>query len=108
MRDHVIRHPHEPPDIDDVELPQVMHALSDPGRLEVIRKVGALSKDEELPCTEIDIPVSKATGSHHLRVLREAGLITERREGRNKYIQLRRAELDRRFPGLLTAILHGE
>jgi DNA-binding transcriptional ArsR family regulator len=43
--------------------------------------------------------------SHHLRVLREAGLTRTRVEGTRRYVSLRREDLQARFPGLLEAVL---
>jgi DNA-binding transcriptional ArsR family regulator len=43
--------------------------------------------------------------SHHLRVLREAGLTRTRVEGAKRYVSLRREDLQARFPGLLEAVL---
>jgi DNA-binding transcriptional ArsR family regulator len=50
------------------------------------------------------LDVSKATRSHHFDVLRDAGLISTRTEGTKCMTSLRRAELDKRFPGLLRLI----
>jgi DNA-binding transcriptional ArsR family regulator len=47
----------------------------------------------------------KSTMSHHFRVLRQAGLTSTRTSGRNRYIRLRRDDLDARFPGLVGALL---
>lgn len=60
--------------------------------------------DAERACVSFDLPLAKSTGTHHWRVLREAGLIHQRDAGNGNDIRLRRAELDRRFPGLLDAI----
>jgi DNA-binding transcriptional ArsR family regulator len=49
--------------------------------------------------------VSKSTCTHHFRVLREAGVISQRAEGTSRLNTLRREDLDARFPGLLDAIL---
>ena len=49
--------------------------------------------------------MSKATRSHHFKVLREAGLTRTRAEGTHRYVMLRRDEVDVRFPGLLGAVL---
>jgi hypothetical protein len=38
-------------------------------------------------------------------VLRESGVTRQRREGRELLLELRREDLDARFPGLLDAIL---
>ena len=56
-------------------------------------------------CGQIQLPVGKSTASHHLKTLHNAGITGERAEGVCKYIQLRRAELDERFPGLLESVL---
>ncbi|MGY4922640.1 ArsR/SmtB family transcription factor [Streptomyces sp. 900105755] len=47
----------------------------------------------------------KSTVSHHMKIMREAGITSTRAVGRNRYVQLRRADLDARFPGLLDAVL---
>jgi DNA-binding transcriptional ArsR family regulator len=49
--------------------------------------------------------VAKSTASHHLKTLWRAGVTTEREQGTCKFVQLRRAELDGRFPGLLDSVL---
>ena len=45
------------------------------------------------------------TFSHHLKTLREAGLVRNEPAGRQRTITLRRAEIDARFPGLLDSVL---
>lgn len=90
------------PDRDEIELPAVLQALSDPMRLKV---VGALAGGGERTCKSIDLPVVKSTCTHHFRVLREAGVIRQRQEGTSRMNSLRRADLDQRFPGLLDAVL---
>jgi DNA-binding transcriptional ArsR family regulator len=49
--------------------------------------------------------VPKSTLSQHFRVLREAGLIRSERQGVEMLNTSRRAEVDKRFPGLVEAIL---
>jgi DNA-binding transcriptional ArsR family regulator len=84
-------------------LPAVLHALSDPQRLQIVRE---LSRDPEpRPCGSFLLDVSKSTKTHHFRVLREAGVITQRVLGTSKLTSLRREDLDQRFPGLLDAVL---
>ena len=56
-------------------------------------------------CGRFDLGLSKATLSHHFRVLREAGVTRARVDGLQNFISLRRDDLDARFPGLLDAIL---
>lgn len=83
-------------------LPAVLHALSDPVRLMFVQ---ALAERGELPCCAIRVPVAKSTLSHHLDVLREAGLIQTRARGTQSLTSLRRHDIDSRFPGLLDAVL---
>jgi len=48
---------------------------------------------------------SKQNLTHHFKVLREAGLVKARYEGRNKFVWLRRDIIDEMFPGLLDGLL---
>jgi DNA-binding transcriptional ArsR family regulator len=57
---------------------------------------------------EAELELSKSTFSHHLRILREAGLVTKRIQGAKGYAQLRKQDVDRRFPGLLDSILNAD
>ncbi len=91
------------PDQSEFDLSAVLHALSDPQRRTIVRELAAAA--EPLPCGRIDLEVGKSTRTHHFRVLREAGLIEQRREGTRKLTTLRREALDARFPGLLDAVL---
>ena len=59
----------------------------------------------ESTCGSFDLGVSKATRSHHFKVLREAGLTRTRAEGTHRHVSLRRDDVDARFPGLLGAVL---
>ena len=52
--------------------------------------------------------VTKATASHHFKVLREAGITLTRIDGAHRLLTLRRDDLDARFPGLLDAVLTAE
>jgi DNA-binding transcriptional ArsR family regulator len=90
------------PDGDTIELAAVLHALSDPMRLQI---VGALAAGDERTCKSFELPVVKSTCTHHFRVLREAGVIRQRQVGTTRLNSLRRDELDTRFPGLLDAVL---
>jgi len=84
------------------ELATVLQALSDPIRLQI---VAALADGGEHTCGSFALPVTKSTCSHHFRVLREAGVITQRIDGKNRLNRLCPEALDQRFPGLLDAIL---
>jgi DNA-binding transcriptional ArsR family regulator len=91
------------PDPEDIELPAVLHALSDPHRLEIVRTLAA--DPEPRPCGTFGLDVSKSTVTHHFRVLREAGVVRQTRQGTTKLTSLRREDLDSQFPGLLEAVL---
>ena len=94
--------PHHP-ERSEIQLPAVLHALSDPHRLEIVRR---LDEDAEArPCGTFNFELSKSTMTHHFRTLREAGVIRQERRGTTKMTELRREDLDARFPGLLDAVL---
>jgi DNA-binding transcriptional ArsR family regulator len=93
------------PDLAEVELPVVLFALSDPTRLDLIRTLAAQGSLTVAQCQATGPDVPKSTFSHHLKTLREAGLIRNEPAGRQRTLTLRRAELDRRFPGLLDAVV---
>jgi len=94
--------PHHP-DRSEIELTAVLAALSDPHRLEIVRRLD--TDDEPRPCGTFGFGLSKSTMTHHFRALREAGVIRQERQGTTKLTELRREDLDARFPGLLDAVL---
>jgi DNA-binding transcriptional ArsR family regulator len=95
----------EPADLAAIDILTVLQALSDPVRLEIIRQLTLCPDSGELTCGQIEVPVSKSTATHHFKALLKAGITTEREEGTRKFICLRRAELDERFPGLIDAVV---
>jgi DNA-binding transcriptional ArsR family regulator len=90
------------PEIEDVQLEQVLFALSDPTRLAIAR---ALADGGAHSAGDLAGDVPKSTMSHHLKILREAGITCTRTEGMRCRVSLRKVELNRRFPGLMAAIL---
>jgi DNA-binding transcriptional ArsR family regulator len=96
---------HELPDLADIDVLDVLQALSDPVRLEMVRQLASCPATDGLQCGQMKLPVKKAAASHHLKVLWEAGLVDAEKQGVYKIITLRRRELDRRFPGLLDSVL---
>lgn len=92
------------PEADQIELVQVLFALSDPARLELVREI-ANGPVEMARCTCLDPSVPKSTKSHLFKVLREAGLIYNVPKGRGRLLSLRSEDLEARFPGLLAAVL---
>ena len=92
----------EHPDLAEIELPTVLHALSDPMRLEIVRSLAGYG---ECACNQVELPVSKGTASHHFKVLRLAGVIYQWDQGTKRLSKLRTADLEERFPGLLESVL---
>ena len=97
------------PDGAALDLSQVLFALSDPGRRAIVRQLRS-GPMEAAACTPATADMPKATKSHMLKVLREAGVIRNQPnpQRRGRLLTLRRADLDARFPGLLDAVLSGE
>jgi DNA-binding transcriptional ArsR family regulator len=93
----------EHPAREEIELPAVLHALSDPIRLKIVAALD--SQPGGCPSGAFDVPVTKSTCTHHFRVLREAGILHQKPEGTARMNTLRREDLDARFPGLLDTIL---
>ena len=92
------------PSIDQIDLANVLAVLGDQTRLAIVRY---LARNEGLPmnCSQFLDFGSKTNLSYHLAKLREAGVTRTEISGTSRLISLRRAELDRRFPGLLDSIL---
>jgi DNA-binding transcriptional ArsR family regulator len=99
------------PDLKDVSLSVVLHALADPTRRAILR---SLRSDKEcggagLACqaaAPADVP--KATMSHHYAVLRAAGLVRAEKHGVEVRHTTRCEEVEVRFPGLMAAVLVAE
>ena len=67
---------------------QLFHALSDEARLEI---VAILLDGEHCVCDLMDhLDAAQSRLSYHLKVLKDAGLVTDRREGRWSYYTLQR------------------
>jgi DNA-binding transcriptional ArsR family regulator len=91
------------PAIDEIDLSAVLSALSDPVRLGLVAALAG--HDGDVACGTFGLPVGKSTASWHFRVLREAGVLRQYDEGTRRLNQLRRDDLNARFPGLLDLVL---
>lgn len=95
------------PGADDITVEGILHALSDPVRVAIFAHIA--DSDDSHKCVafstvgEKDIP--KSTLSQHFKALREAGLIRSERQGVEMRNTSRCAEINKRFPGLLPAIV---
>ncbi len=94
------------PEIEDVPLEAILHALADPVRVKIF--AGIAHQGCAQSCTAFvnvaEKPIPKSTLSQHFRILREAGLIRSERHGVEMHNISRAAEMDARYPGLLVAI----
>ena len=91
------------PEREHIRLENVLFALGNPMRLEIVR---ILADGSEQSCNALrHEDIAKSTMTHHWRVLRDSGVIWQRPQGRENLISLRREDLDARFPGLLDTLL---
>jgi len=79
----------------------VLSALGDPIRLQIVQ---ILADGAEHTRPDFVVPVAQSTLSHHMKILRDAGVVFSRPEGTRCFVSLR-PELAERFPGLLQAVL---
>ena len=95
------------PSSEDITVEGILHALSDPVRARIFAEIA--TSDCSQTCTSFasigDKSIPKSTLSQHFKVLREAGLIRSERLGVEMQNVSRCAEIDKRFPGLLPAIV---
>ncbi|MGW3996680.1 ArsR/SmtB family transcription factor [Amycolatopsis sp. NPDC004772] len=88
---------------EEITVEGVLRALADPVRLAIVRQLAAT--EHEVACGALTVPVTKSTITHHLSILRQAGVVAGRQEGTTRFNSLRRNDLDALFPGLLTGVL---
>jgi DNA-binding transcriptional ArsR family regulator len=93
------------PERAEIELVTVLQAIGDPVRLQLLRELAARVDPQPCSVDRYNVDVTAATLSHHWRVLREAGVTTTMVDGRRRWVELRRDDLEARFPGLLAAVL---
>ncbi len=95
------------PALEDVTVEGILHALSDPTRVEIFAKMADSrgSTNCSTFLTVGDKAVPKSTLSQHFKVLRDAGLVRSERVGVEMQNVSRCAEIETRFPGLLPAIV---
>ncbi len=86
------------PSLSEIPVHQVLHALASPVRLAVVKE---LLDGQVHQGSEFDFGVSQSTLSHHVKILREAGIVQNDPEGTRCLMSLRAVELDERFPGFV-------
>lgn len=95
------------PNAQDFSICKILYALSEPTRLEIVRMIDEAGGELRCGFFAQRIGLSKPTLSHHLGILRDAGVLATRLEGTQKLNTIRRDSLNERFPGLLASILTG-
>lgn len=90
------------PPTSEIVLPRVLYALSDPIRLEMVRRLAGQGEMDSLDLAE-ELP--RSTLTYHTRILRENGVTFTRSAGRSCRVSLRTDDLERRFPGLLQSLV---
>ncbi|WP_026396450.1 ArsR/SmtB family transcription factor [Acetobacter nitrogenifigens] len=96
----MVRYEHPP--ISAVSARDVFQALSDPIRLEIVRR---LARRGAQNCAELSDARPRSTMSHHFKVLRDAGVVRTLAQGTEHINSLRGDELESRFPGIVAMIL---
>ena len=96
------------PDIEDVPVEAILHALSDPVRVAIFADI--IGQDCSQNCSAFvhlkEKAIPKSTLSQHFKILREAGLIRGERRGVEMLNLSRCAEIEQRYPGLMSAIVN--
>src|SRR6202022_1979254 len=95
------------PSVEDVTVEAILHALSDPVRVAIFAQI--VGSDCSRNCSNFlnvsEKAIPKSTLSLHFKALREAGLIHSERRGVEMHNTSRCAEIERRFPGWIPAIV---
>src|SRR5258708_16240317 len=96
------------PSAEDVTVEGILHALSDPVRVTIFAQIVGSHCSRNcsnfLNVSEKTIP--KSTLSLHFKILREAGFIWGERRGVGMHNTSRCTEDDKRFPGLIAALIN--
>jgi DNA-binding transcriptional ArsR family regulator len=92
------------PDAGQIDLATVLEALSDPTRLAIVARLSGCG-DGDPRCSDFLDLAGKTNLAYHFAKLRTAGVVATRIEGTGRFMSLRRADLDARFPGLLDAVI---
>jgi DNA-binding transcriptional ArsR family regulator len=94
------------PTREQIDLPMVLDCLSDPTRLSIVYTLAMREgAAPELCCGDFNALSGKSNLAYHFGKLRESGVMQTRMVGTNRWMRLRREDLDARFPGLLDAVI---
>ncbi|MFJ8312607.1 MULTISPECIES: ArsR/SmtB family transcription factor [unclassified Streptomyces] len=92
------------PALAELRLETVLGALSDPLRLEIVRRLLLEAEAYDHTCGWFGFDRPKSSLTHHFKALREAGITRQRQYGLERRSQVRVNDLEERFPGLLTLV----
>jgi DNA-binding transcriptional ArsR family regulator len=96
------------PDVEDVPVEAILHALSDPVRVAIFANI--VGQECPQSCSAFlhlrEKAIPKSTLSQHFKVLREAGLIRGERRGVEMHNTSRCAEIEQRYSGLIATIVN--
>ncbi|WP_051111441.1 helix-turn-helix transcriptional regulator [Mycobacterium sp. 141] len=91
-----VRHPVAP-------IRQVLCALQDPVRLEMVRRLHNAGRP--VKCAALYDGINKSTATHHFNILRDAGLIEREPVEGHTHQRLRTEDVDAAIPGLLDSVV---
>lgn len=91
------------PKIEQVELIEILYALADPTRMEIVARLAKAGR--KLTCGELDLNRPKSSMSHHFKILRSAGLVETVIDGTEHMNCLRLEEIEQKYPGVLKSVL---
>lgn len=97
--------PSDEPDAAAFDFPKVLAAVADPIRLSIVKQLA--EAPQELSCGAIDLPIKASTATHHFTALRQAGVLHQYYVGTSRMNVLRSDELERVYPGFLSAVVAG-
>lgn len=97
--------PDDEPRVENFDLLKVLSAVADPVRLRIITTLS--ESTEPIRCSDIDLPVSNSTATHHFTLLRQAGVLHQFYVGTSRMNVLRSDDLDAAFPNLLSSVVAG-
>jgi ArsR family transcriptional regulator len=95
---------------DDEAMQLVLHAIADPQRYRILRIIAdSTAAGADISCVALldALGFSQPTLSHHMKALRMAGLVAQRREGRAVRYQVKRHVLQLFCDQLMNELLPG-
>ncbi len=95
------------PATDAIELTAVLRTCGEPIRLAIVRALAETGEEMRASAVQGAVGLPTSTCSYHLKLLRQAGVTRTRPAGTERWISLRRDDLDARFPGLVEILLAG-